>query len=411
MRIRVFKASCQLIAFSLILAACAGILPTPNAEEVPIEDAESSPPTAEPEKTELATPTTTVDEVLVNGQDLANRGDWERAIAVYDLAITAEPGNARAFLLRGDANRALGNFTEAIEDYDQATGLDPLSASALNGRGLAHAELGANIRALTDFSLAVELQPGFGFAYRNRAEVQMAEGQYEAAVLDLQIYLALVPDALDRQTVETQIAELQGDPLEATDENGLLFFDDFSNFDSGWYSNGDPSAVAEYDGGGYRIVVTQKDSAVWAVPGRLFTNVRIEVDADKESGDDDNIFGVMCRVQGSTDTANFYLLMISSDGYYGIAKRVNGGVMALVGQEKMQFSEAINLGTGSNHVRADCVDETLSLYANGVLLVEVVDGDLSTGQVGLLAGTFSVPGTNILFDDLAIYAQQAGEEQ
>jgi len=409
MRIRILKAISQVLLFSFAIAACGGPLPLAVNDETN-EIAEAAEPTAiEVEEVEVATPTSTIDEVLASGKDLANRGDWENAISIFDLALSFDPNNSVAFQLRGDAYRAMGSINEAVADYDQAIGLDPQSASALNNRGLAYAELGENALALSDFNQAVGLQPGFGLAYKNRAEVQIAEGKYEAAVLDLQIYLALVPNALDSQIIEARIAELQGDPLETADENGLLFLDDFSNDDSGWYSNGDPSAVAAYDGGGYRIVVTQETSAVWAVPGRLFTDVRIEVSADKKSGDDDNFFGLMCRVQGSTDTANFYLLMISSDGYYGIAKRVNGGELALVGQQKMQFSDAINLGSGVNHVRADCVGESLSLYANDVLLAQVVDGDLTTGQVGLLAGTFSVPGTNILFDDLAVYAQQLGE--
>jgi len=409
MRIRFIKAFSQFLLFFFATAACAGTPPVANTGQVLAIEEATEFPIAEEKEDPVVTPTSNINEVLASGQDLANRGDWENAISIFDLAISVDPNNALAFQLRGDARRSMGNIIEAIADYDQAFSLDPLSASALNSRGLAHTELGENARALSDFSQAVDLQPGFGLAYRNRAEVQVAEGKYEAAVLDLQIYLALVPNALDRQMVESQIAELQGDPIETADENGLLYFDDFSNDDSGWYYNGDPSAFAAYEGGGYRIVVTQETSAVWAVPGRLFTDVRIEVSADKKSGDDDNFFGLMCRVQGSTDTANFYLLMISSDGYYGIAKRVNGGELILVGQEKMQFSNAINLGSGMNQVRADCVGDTLSLYANDVLLVEVVDSDLTTGQVGLLAGTFSVPGTNILFDDLAIYAQQSGE--
>jgi len=409
MRIRVFKAISQILLFSFVSAACGAISPIAIDEPVRVDTEATQLPAAEPDEPAAPTPTSTLDEVLASGQDLANRGDWESALSVYDLAISIDPDNSLAFQLRGEAHRAMGSIDEALADYNQAIKLDPESASSLNNRGLTFAAIGENSLALADFNQAVELQPGFGLAYRNRADVQISEGKFEAAVLDLQIYLALVPNALDRQLIEERIAGLQGDPIESADENGLLFFDDFTNDDSGWYSNGDPSAVASYDGGGYRIVVTQETSAVWAVPGRLFSDVRIEVSADKRSGDDDNFFGLMCRVQGSTDTANFYLLMISSDGYYGIAKRVNGGELALIGQEKMQFSEAINLGSGVNHVRADCVGDRLSLYANDELLAAVMDGDLVSGQIGLLAGTFSVPGTNILFDDLAIYAQQPGE--
>lgn len=410
MLIRAQKAIAPLIVVHLFLAACAGAVPQPSGEQ-PTE--ETASPTFEviesDEQTEEPTPTSSLDEVLAKGQDAANRGDWEAAIDLYDVVISFDPANARAYQLRGDARRAAGDLVQAIEDYDQAITLDPNSATVYNSRGLANTDLSGYAQAFADFGQAVEIQPGFGLVYRNRAEVQIIQGHYEAAVLDLRIYLALVPNALDTVVVEAQITSLQGNAAQAAGEEGLLYFDDFSDFGSGWYSNGDPSAVAEYSSDGYRIVVTQESSAVWALPGRLFTNVRIEVLTDKQGGDDDNFFGVMCRVQGTTDSANFYLLMISSDGYYGIAKRVNGGELALIGQAKLQFSNAINLGSVENRIRADCSGDTLSLYANDVKLVEVVDADLSTGQIGLLAGTFTVRGTNILFDEIAVYAVQAGE--
>jgi tetratricopeptide (TPR) repeat protein len=398
------------LSLSLLLTACAGILP-PSVEGISNGEAGENNPTLGEEVREVvgATPTTTLDDLLANGQDLANQGDWDRAVALYQLAISIDSENSLAFQLRGDAHQAQANFTQAIADYDEAIRLDPLSASGFNRRGLAHRAVGDFALAIADFNAAVGLQPGFGLAYRNRADLHIAEERFEAAVLDLQIYLAFAPDALDRPMVEAKIIELQGGNLAVVEEDGLLYFDDFSNEDSGWYSNGDPSAVSEYDAGGYRIVVRQESSAVWALPGRLFSHVSIEVSAEKQSGDDDNFFGIMCRVQGSTDTANFYLLMISSDGYYGIAKRVDGGELALIGESKMQFSEAINQGSDLNRVRADCIGETLSLYANDVKLTEVVDGDLSTGQVGLLAGSFAVPGTNILFDDLSVSSRSNSE--
>ena len=275
MLIRGQKAVAQLIVIHLFLTACVAAVPQLSGEQ-PAE--ETASPTvaaiASDEQAEESTPTSSLDEVLANGQDAANRGDWEAAIALYDVVISVDPTNARAYQLRGDAKRAAGDLLQAIEDYDQAITLDPNSATAHNSRGLANMELGDNAQALSDFGHAVEIQPGFGLVYRNRAEVQIVQGHYEAAVLDLRIYLALVPNAPDSAVVEAQIASLEGNAVQAADGEGLLYFDDFSNSSSGWYSNGDPSAISEYDSDGYRIVVTQESSAVWALPGRLFTNVQ-----------------------------------------------------------------------------------------------------------------------------------------
>jgi hypothetical protein len=68
----------------------------------------------------------------------------------------------------------------------------------------------------------------------------------------------------------------------------------------------------------------------------------------------------------------------------------------------MQPSDAILQGNATNRLRADCLDSTLALYANGVRLAEVNDADFSSGSVGLIAGTFETPGTEIMFDNLSV---------
>ena len=48
-------------------------------------------------------------------------------------------------------------------------------------------------------------------------------------------------------------------------------------------------------------------------------DLKIDVDATKNSGQDDNDFGVICRYVKSNDVASFYQFMVTSDGYVGIA--------------------------------------------------------------------------------------------
>ena len=37
------------------------------------------------------------------------------------------------------------------------------------------------------------------------------------------------------------------------------------------------------------------------------------------------------------------------------------------------------------------------------LLTEVTDTTFASGEVGLIAGTFDTPGTDVLFDDFTVY--------
>ena len=59
----------------------------------------------------------------------------------------------------------------------------------------------------------------------------------------------------------------------------------------------------------------------------------------------------------------------------------------------------INRGVSVNHLRADCVDNVLTFYVNGQQLAQVKDDTLTHGAVGVLAGTFSEPGVDVLFDN------------
>ena len=65
-------------------------------------------------------------------------------------------------------------------------------------------------------------------------------------------------------------------------------------------------------------------------------------------------------------------------------------------------SKAIEAGSAINHLRAECVGETLTLYVNGQLVAQVRDLDFPVGDVGLFAGTYGAPGTDIRFDNFVV---------
>ncbi len=179
---------------------------------------------------------------------------------------------------------------------------------------------------------------------------------------------------------------------------GLLFKDDFSDTSSGWDRVDVSDGITDYADGVYRIYVTTESMDVWANPGLNFTDTIIEVEAAKGGGPDDNDFGVICRYE---DASNFYFFIISSDGYYGLGK-VLDDEQILLGEEELLPDDAIKTGHVTNDIRADCVGSTLTLYANGTQLVSVQDSSFTSGDVGLIAGTFDTPGTDIHFDNFVV---------
>lgn len=178
----------------------------------------------------------------------------------------------------------------------------------------------------------------------------------------------------------------------------VLFQDDFSDPSSGWDRVNVDDGITDYADGAYRIYVNTSDSDVWANPGLKFDDVYVEVDATKIGGADDNDYGVVCRYQ---DGDNFYFFVISSDGYYGVGK-VLQGEQQLIGMDSMPPSEVIKKGNVTNHLRAGCVGNKLSLTINDQLLGEYDGTDFTSGDVGLVAGSFSEAGVDIHFDNFVV---------
>lgn len=178
---------------------------------------------------------------------------------------------------------------------------------------------------------------------------------------------------------------------------GVLFQDDFSRSSSGWDRYRDSAYSSDYTDGVYRIEVNQAGTDAWANPGLDFGDVRIEVDATKAAGPDNNVFGVLCRYQ---DPLNYYFLLVSSDGYVGIGVH-KAGQTTLLSSESMLPNSAVLQGSSKNHLRADCVGNQLRLYANGSPVAEARAFEWSRGDVGLMAGAYDEPGVVIEFDNFS----------
>jgi hypothetical protein len=178
-----------------------------------------------------------------------------------------------------------------------------------------------------------------------------------------------------------------------------LYADDFSDPPGGWgIWNRDGASVAYYEGG-LRILVNAPQYDFWSVAGQQFADAQIEVDAARIGGPENNSFGIICRYQ---DKGNFYMLVASSDGYYGIAKMLDGAY-SMIGAQQLQYTgSAIASGEAVNHLRADCVGSKLRLYANGQLLMETEDSTFSAGDVGVIAGAYHLQGVDILFDNFEV---------
>ncbi|UCD99766.1 MAG: hypothetical protein JSV42_03290 [Chloroflexota bacterium] len=183
------------------------------------------------------------------------------------------------------------------------------------------------------------------------------------------------------------------------DSGAVIYQDDFSNPSSGWVNLVDERyGTLDYFDGYYRVDVQGDHQMLWTGPGMNFNDVRMETDTIKVIGSPDDIFGLICR---GIDQNNFYFFIISSDGYYGIGKMING-VQSIIDNPGMLPSETIAQGKAKNHLRADCIADRLEFYVNGQYLFGVTDSDLSSGDVGVIAGNLDSDQTVVLFDNFSV---------
>ena len=176
----------------------------------------------------------------------------------------------------------------------------------------------------------------------------------------------------------------------------VLYQEEFEDNTSGWDRVSNENGIMDYDGGGYRMLIQKPDISMWSTPEKNLGDVRSEVDVSRLSGPEENRAGLICRYQDG----NYYFFLISNDGYYGVGK-FTGGQAILLGQTEMQPTDLIQKDA-VNHLRADCVGNTLTFFINNNQVLQVQDSDFASGDVGLLAGAFSQPGVDVLFDHFTV---------
>lgn len=190
-------------------------------------------------------------------------------------------------------------------------------------------------------------------------------------------------------------------PIVSPTISPLLFQDDFSDPGSGWDTGRTDKFLSDYDNGGLRIKIDDLHRQIWVNPGLRFKgDVRIEVFATQISNMDNNSFGLICRQTLNELGYQYYFSVISSQGFAAIGKMIDSQPTYLV--RTSSAVPQINAGRATNRINMDCIGDNIILYSNGIQILAAVDTDFSSGDVGLIAGTFEESGTEILFDNFSV---------
>jgi hypothetical protein len=176
-----------------------------------------------------------------------------------------------------------------------------------------------------------------------------------------------------------------------------VFEDDFSS-EEGWYTEEGDEFGFKFVDDGYMIYVNFTNGAVVSYRERDYADVSLEADIARNSGPSDSYYGLTCRLQ---DLTNYYSLVISPDGSFAIIRMLDGKLKYIL--EGTAPAGVIRSGNETNRVRADCIGQTLTIFANGQKLGEIQDDNFSSGYVGLTAGNRMQTGIEAVFHFFAIY--------
>lgn len=133
------------------------------------------------------------------GRMLADRGNFEDAIPLFDTALDGTPDSALIYYERGRAYENLGAdkkelLTRAIEDYTTCLEKDPDFLQAMNNKGVVLARLSKYQEAAEEFSRLIAADPEDVLALRNRGLCFHDRGEFEKALADYETALGVAAD-------------------------------------------------------------------------------------------------------------------------------------------------------------------------------------------------------------------------
>ena len=177
-----------------------------------------------------------------------------------------------------------------------------------------------------------------------------------------------------------------------------VYFDNFSNPESGWPAYSDQYYYANYENGEYRILLREKNSWLAVTPGISFSqSYAYSIYVDARSPSANQVYGTSGIIFGiAQGWSQFYEFDIGPDGFYSIYLFNQGYWYKLT----EGTSSAILPGIATNRLRLDVHDYLVDAYVNERLITRLSTGSLS-GRVGLI--TFSVgKGVDTYFDNFTV---------
>jgi hypothetical protein len=184
-----------------------------------------------------------------------------------------------------------------------------------------------------------------------------------------------------------------------------------------------------------RLDVDTTNRFTWSTARPYFSDFDVSVQATASDGPENNSYGLIFRHQDKGNTApeddDYYLFLISSDGYYQVFRQLNSAAEKQRQKELSTWipSPAVNAGIGAqNTLRVVGSGDRFQFYINGQrmqlcipddpngtstydeaksecagqMVNTLVDSSIPYGRLGVVAGALDDPGVAADFDNFVV---------
>lgn len=124
----------------------------------------------------------------------SQRGQFDKALEMYDGAIKLNGELAGLYANRGGTYYQLGDEVNALHDLNHALDLDPQSIHALLNRAVIYEKQAKYSLALDDLNKALSINDKFVQLYQHRGNVHYAMNNFNLAILDYSRIIELFPN-------------------------------------------------------------------------------------------------------------------------------------------------------------------------------------------------------------------------
>ena len=148
--------------------------------------------------------------------------DYDTAITYWDKLI--ELGDTDAYLGRGLTYYQKNDYEKAITDLDKTIRLKPIPY-AFEMRGDVYSRENNHAKAVDDYSESIKLDPKNGGVYLSRAEQNLFQNYFDAALIDCNTAIMILSDTSGTNDLLVQAYVTRGIALERKNEHARAFDD------------------------------------------------------------------------------------------------------------------------------------------------------------------------------------------